>query len=126
MKSFFVSPSFLDLCCESNSCMRLSSEHKVKTAALVIFFQSRLWVCTGSRSRGQMNLGATLSECVPAGLYEGPEYDDDKPGYQGMRFTCQRFMTMRWNGELNFVFTGREISVKIVDPSEKNLYRAMR
>lgn len=126
MKTFFVSPSFLEMCCEANSCAKLSSDNKVKTAETIIDFRGKLWVCAGSASRGHTYLRANLYECVPAGLYKGADYDDDKPGYQGMRFTCSYFKNLRCNSPLEYVFTDLQIMVKIVNPFETNLYRAMR
>ena len=124
MIEYFVSHSFLDFCAEHNSCMGLSND--VPTARAIINFQSRKWVCTGSVSRGSINLSAELCECVAPGLYRGPAYDDDSISYQGLHFTCRYYMTLRWDEPIEFVFTGREIRVKISTPHEKNLYKAMR
>lgn len=126
MKSFFVSPSFLEMCCEANSCAKLSSDNEVKTAKTIIDFRGKLWVCSGSCSQNMTWLHANLYECVPAAFYKGPAYDDDKPGYQGMLFTCSYFKNLRCNSPLEYVFTGLQIEVKIVNPFETNLYRAMR
>lgn len=104
----------------------LSSDHKKKAAKRIIEFKGAFWVCTGSVSRGGTNLSADLNECVPAGLYHGPVYDDDFPSYRGLRFTCGRFMNLRFSEEQEWAFTGREIEIKAVNASEKNLYRAMR
>ena len=106
--------------------MRLSSENKVKTAKRILEFRSRLWVCAGGVSRGGVNLKAHLYECVAPAFYKGPAYDDDQPGYQGLHFTCSFYMSMRWNDPIEFVFNGNEIHVKVVDPTIRNLYRAMR
>jgi hypothetical protein len=125
MKSYLVSPSFLNLCCEANSCAKLSSDNKVKTAKKIIDFIGGFYVCTGSVSQ-LTYLQATLNECVPAGLYDGPEYDDESGTYQGLHFTCSHFMDTRWSEPVEFVFTGRTIIAKIVNPHEKNLYRAWR
>ena len=126
MADYFVSPSFLDFCAEHNSCMGLSSETKVKTARAIIDFCGKLWVCTSSISRGSINLQATLCECVPAGLYRGPAYDEDSNYYEGLHFTCSHFMSLRWSEPQAYVITGRKINIKISDPHEKNLYKAMR
>ena len=96
------------------------------TAKRIIDFQSKFWVCAGSLSWGSTYLCGDLFECVPAGLYKGPAYEKDKPEYQGLRFTCSHFMTLRWSEPQEFVFTDLQVVVRIVNPFEKNLYRAMR
>lgn len=124
MKTFFVSPSFLEMCCEANSCMGLSADKP--TAKTIIDFKGKLWVCSGSCSQNMTWLHANLVECVPAAFYKGPAYDDDKPGYQGLRFACSHFKNLRCNSPLEYVCTDLQIMVKIVNPFETNLYRAMR
>lgn len=124
--SYFVSPAFLTMCCDANSCDKLGGEHDVKVAKRILDFRSRFWVCTGSTSRGFVYLSATLDECVAAEFYRGSAYDDESASYKGLRFVCSHFMNTRWGDALEFVFTGRQINLKTIRSDEKNLYRAMR
>lgn len=106
--------------------MGLSSESKVKTARAIIDFRSKLWVCVGSAYQYMRALHADLHECVPAGLYLGPAYDEDSNSYEGLHFTCSHFMSLRWSEPQAYVVTGHEITIKISPPHEKNLYKALR
>lgn len=56
-----------------------------------------------------------------------PEWAAHNPKtIKGLHFTCSHFMSLRWSEPQAYVITGREIEIKISDPHEKKLYKAMR
>jgi hypothetical protein len=122
-KAISVPYKFLEEVAEKNSCAHLNMEEPAKSHATLIRFMGKLWVCTGSISRGHKYLEVELRQVMPEKLYIGPSNNNKKRGpeyYTGGTFRANRQV---------FVMTGHEITLvpsSVVQPAQMTLFEEMK